>query len=78
PREARDALRRSGLVRTAVMFGDAVHARVAPGTEPEALARALRDEGLEVAGAERVEPSLEDVFIQLVGTNGAAAASETP
>jgi ABC-2 type transport system ATP-binding protein len=67
PREARDLLRRSRVARSASLFGDSVHALLPPGGDPDGVVRALRDGGLIVSAAETVEPSLEDLFIHLVG-----------
>ena len=66
PRRARDLLRASDTVISASLFGDAVHTLVAPGAPDEAWATTLRDAGVEIEGWERVEPSLEDVFIHRV------------
>jgi ABC-2 type transport system ATP-binding protein len=77
PREARDALRRSGVVLAASLFGETVHARVAPGRSREALLHVLTDAGIAVEAAEEVEPSLEDLFIHLVAeAERAGAAAE--
>jgi hypothetical protein len=51
------------------VFGDALHVRV-----PDAaaalytLSRALAAEGLRCTGIEPIAPTLEDVFVYLVGT----------
>jgi ABC-2 type transport system ATP-binding protein len=66
PRDARDALRRSGTVLTASLFGDTVHARLAPGGDPSTVAVVLDEAGITVESAEEIEPSLEDLFIHLV------------
>ena len=68
PREARDALRRSGAVRSASLFGETVHARLEEEQSAAAAVEALERAGIEVESAEEVEPSLEDLFIHLVGT----------
>jgi ABC-2 type transport system ATP-binding protein len=70
PREARDVLRRSGAVRGASLFGDTVHALLPPEGDVRAPEEVLRAHGLTVATAEAVDPSLEDLFIHLVGTDG--------
>lgn len=71
-RAARDALRAVPGVRRATLFGDAVHVLVEPDREVEA---GLRD-ALSRAGAagelRRIEPSLEDLFIELVSAPGIA------
>jgi len=76
PREARDVLRRAPDVLSAALFGDIVHALVAPGADREAPARALAEAGLAVLDAEEIEPSLEDVFIHLVGGGRGAAGGD--
>lgn len=67
PREARDALRAAPGVRSAALFGEAVHALLEPGADPEGPRRVVEAAGLAVLDVEPVEPSLEDVFIHLVG-----------
>jgi ABC-2 type transport system ATP-binding protein len=54
-------------VRSAALYGKGVHAVVARGEEAVPMLReALAAEGIPVARAERVVPSLEDVFVSLV------------
>ena len=49
------------------MFGTAVHAVLKHGRiDIAALRRRLEAEGLEIAGIDRVMPSLEDVFLDVV------------
>jgi len=65
PRQARDVLRATPGVLSASLFGDTVHALV----EDAGAARdALRRGGIDLLDARMVTPSLEDVFIHLVGT----------
>lgn len=66
PRDAQAAL--SGLpeVRSAALFGDALHTLLAPGSDPSAPGRALAGAGISLLDSEEIEPSLEDVFIHLV------------
>jgi ABC-2 type transport system ATP-binding protein len=67
PREARAALRADPEVRSAALFGDVVHALL-PADDGAAVARrAIEAAGLSVLDVEEIEPSLEDVFIHLVG-----------
>jgi ABC-2 type transport system ATP-binding protein len=66
PREARDALRRLPGVRSAALFGETLHALLDPEADQGALTRSLGEAGLTVLDSERIEPSLEDVFIHLV------------
>jgi ABC-2 type transport system ATP-binding protein len=77
PRDARDVLRTAPAVRAATLFGDTVHALVSSDADAKPLADVLRREGISVLSIEAIEPSLEDLFIHLVGTesptDGAAA-----
>lgn len=67
PRDARNVLRGLPAIRSAALFGDAVHALVAPGAAAADARRGLADAGISVLDMEEIEPSLEDVFIHLVG-----------
>lgn len=67
PREARDVLRGTEGILSASLFGDALHALAAPGRGPRTVTDALAERGLEAEAIEAIEPSLEDVFIHLVG-----------
>jgi ABC-2 type transport system ATP-binding protein len=67
PRSARDLLRSAPGIHSATLFGDTVHALAATDTGRASLIDALVSGGVEVLGIEEVEPSLEDVFIHLVG-----------
>jgi ABC-2 type transport system ATP-binding protein len=60
-----------GVQKTSV-FGTAVHAVVAGGgaAAPDALRRTLVDAGAVVRRIEPVEPSLEDVFLEVVAESG--------
>lgn len=71
PRDARDILRGLPGVTSAAIFGDAIHVLMTPGTDPSAPAQALASAGITVADQEEIEPSLEDVFIHLVGASHA-------
>jgi ABC-2 type transport system ATP-binding protein len=53
------------------VFGDRLHVK-APGAAEEELVRALRGAGFHVGAAERIVPSLEDVFIERIATAEAA------
>jgi ABC-2 type transport system ATP-binding protein len=68
PREARDLLRRSPSVGSATLFGDVVHALLPSGADGDAPARALTEGGIAVLEVQTIEPSLEDLFIHLVGS----------
>ncbi len=67
PRDARAALRASPDVQSAALFGDVVHTLLPAGTATDTVRRALEAVGIEVLDVEEIEPSLEDVFIHLVG-----------
>ncbi len=67
PRSARDLLRAHPAVRRATLFGERVHAVVAAGVEPAVLRSAVEAGGVVVRDARRIEPSLEDLFIDRVG-----------
>ncbi|MBM4183108.1 MAG: ABC transporter ATP-binding protein [Gemmatimonadetes bacterium] len=64
PRRARDLLRASPHATSAMLFGDTVHAILSPAAQHDDLVGALERAGVAVVGAQTVEPSLEDVFIQ--------------
>jgi ABC-2 type transport system ATP-binding protein len=54
-------------VEKSSLFGTAVHAILRPGhPSPETLARRLAARGLAVQSIETVQPSLEDVFLDVV------------
>lgn len=53
------------------VFGDRLHVKIPAAAEREVL-RALRDAGFRVGAAERIPPSLEDVFIDRIATAEAA------
>lgn len=52
-------------VADAVMFGTALHVTAA-GEEPEALRRGLETAGIRVGDVRRIEPAMEDVFVQSI------------
>lgn len=62
PRATRDALRVHPAVRRATLFGETVHAVLAPGADPAVLRQV---EG--VQDVQPIEVSLEDIFIEHVG-----------
>jgi ABC-2 type transport system ATP-binding protein len=67
PRSARDALQSVPLVGQAALFGDVVHVMLRGGERDLPAARAaLAAADIAVSRIEPVEPSLEDVFIDLV------------
>ena len=67
PRTARDVLRAAPAIRSAALFGDAVHALLDADRAVEAVTAPLTAAGVAVLEVEEVEPSLEDIFIHLVG-----------
>ncbi len=72
PRTARDLLRRQPAVRHATLFGDRVHVTLDDPARDWPVARAaLEGGGVTIRGEGLTDPTLEDVFIHLVG--GAAS-----
>ena len=67
PRKARETLRSVAGVQRATLFGDALHVLVNDESAGQRAAAAISETGNQVFDIERVSPSLEDVFIQLVG-----------
>lgn len=66
PVAAMNALDAMPEVEKTSIFGTAVHAVLrGPGTAPEAVAERLRAAGIDVTGCTVVEPSLEDVFLDV-------------
>ncbi len=66
PRRARAVLQAHPAVRHAVLFGDAVHVTLADAHAPWTEVRAsLARDGVTLLADDPVEPSLEDVFIDL-------------
>jgi len=61
------AMQTASWVKAASIFGSAIHVTVAGGDFNRArLLEVLGSAGVSVTGIERIEPSLEDVFLQLV------------
>jgi hypothetical protein len=57
------------------LFGTALHAVLrSPSTSAGAIGQRLRAAGLRVGSIERVQPSLEDVFLDVVDKAGGQAA----
>jgi ABC-2 type transport system ATP-binding protein len=81
-RRAVELLRSAPGVAEVEVFGERLHAtlphasRADAAREAEALARALREAGVEVASSRPTTPSLEDVFIGRIRTREAAAPVE--
>ncbi len=73
-----EALRALPGVRAAEPFGAGLHVRVDAGAwSPEAVGAAIGQRGGEGISVEESEPSLEDVFLAVVG-RGAASGEATP
>jgi ABC-2 type transport system ATP-binding protein len=71
PRRASHLLRDHDSVRQAVLFGDVVHLTLDnPVTDWPRARAALEGEGIAIMDEGPAEPSLEDVFIELVTTEG--------
>jgi ABC-2 type transport system ATP-binding protein len=70
-----DALSRFTGVLDAAPFGNSVHVLLDSGLRPDDLVVALRHEGLGINRMAPIAPSLEDVFVRLVGRNRQAAAA---
>jgi ABC-2 type transport system ATP-binding protein len=66
PRRARDVLRSSDRVRSAHLFGDALHVLVGHDFDPERDLEPVRAAGIGIDGVEETVPSLEDVFMSLL------------
>jgi ABC-2 type transport system ATP-binding protein len=65
--EAMQALDDMPEVETTSLFGTAVHAVLrGPDVSPDVLADRLRSLGIEIDAIDRVPPSLEDVFLDVV------------
>lgn len=70
PRAVRDTLRRDPRIGSAVLFGDVVHAFVPSELDADAVTGLLAEHDSPTRNVRSIEPSLEDVFIQLVGASG--------
>lgn len=66
PRRARDVLRTLSAVRSASLFGEAVHVVLAQRTDLQHLTATLQQAGLQVMDAQPIGASLEDVFIDRI------------
>jgi ABC-2 type transport system ATP-binding protein len=75
-REAREAAARLPAVRRAAIFGDRLHLTVASAeADGPAVEAALRQAGFAPREAHRIDPSLEDVFIERIAAAEAEAAA---
>ena len=67
PVDVMKVLDRTDDIQKATVFGTAVHAVLKPGRiDIESLRSRLQAEGLQIASIDRVMPSLEDVFLDVV------------
>jgi ABC-type multidrug transport system ATPase subunit len=66
------AARRLPYVRDVTIFGRDLHLVMADDVSPERLSAALTDARCRIEGVERIEASLEDVFVALTRAKGAA------
>jgi len=70
PRAARDVLRSEPAIRSAALFGDAVHVLLDADVDGEGIVTApLAAAGVSVLDVEQIDPSLEDIFIHLVAAS---------
>ncbi|UCF20187.1 MAG: ABC transporter ATP-binding protein [Gemmatimonadota bacterium] len=75
PRRARDRLRRHPAVNQAVLFGDVVHVTLRSSLNDwPAVRRDLKSTGISVDWESPIEPSLEDVFMDLAQNREAGGA----
>jgi len=75
PVDAMQVLDAMDVVEKTSLFGTAVHAVLrSEGTSVDEIAARLRAQGLRVDSIERVQPSLEDVFLDVVDKAGGQAA----
>jgi ABC-2 type transport system ATP-binding protein len=72
PVEAMKALDAMAEVEKTSIFGTAVHAVLRTALDPAVLASRLRGHGVEVSSCGLVEPSLEDVFLDVAERSAAA------
>ena len=75
PMEAMQLLDAMDVVEKTSLFGTALHAVLrSEAADPESIAARLRAAGVSVESIERVQPSLEDVFLDVVDKAGGQAA----
>jgi ABC-2 type transport system ATP-binding protein len=71
-----DALRRSPEVGQVREHGNELEVALREGADPQTLLRRLVDEGVRLQRFEVTQPSLEQIFIERVGTQGADVEAE--
>ncbi|NNG16919.1 MAG: ABC transporter ATP-binding protein [Gemmatimonadales bacterium] len=69
-REARDRLQPLHQVERAAVFGDRLHVTLTDPSHAPVIETTLQDGGFSVRGTDRIEPSMEDVFIHHVSQAG--------
>jgi ABC-2 type transport system ATP-binding protein len=75
PLEALRALEGVPGLRNAAVFGAGLHVTADPTLEPEAtVRRALQSRGIDLRRLERIEPSMEDVFVAMIEAEERKAA----
>ena len=60
-------LRDTAVVKRVVQHADETEAEMTDGADPQALLRSLIESGAQITKFEKIEPSLNDIFIELVG-----------
>ncbi len=73
PREARNALVRAPGVRSVLIVGDGVHVHVDDLARRAALEQALGSAGVPCSQAEPVTPTIEDLFVALLGVGASSS-----
>jgi ABC-2 type transport system ATP-binding protein len=66
PRRARDVLTSHSAIRRATLFGDSLHVLAGAEMSPDTLRAILQQADVSVIAVDRLDASLEDVFIDLV------------
>jgi hypothetical protein len=72
PREAREALLRLDGVRSVLIVGDGVHVHVDDIARQTALEQALRSAGVRYDEVQPVTPTIEDLFVALLGMDASS------
>jgi len=73
PLQLWELLAEAGLTGQAQLFGDSIHLTLAPGREPEDLARDLRAASIPFEKLTTVAPSMEDLFLASLQSAGGDA-----
>jgi ABC-2 type transport system ATP-binding protein len=72
-RTMRDSIRSAAGVKAATLFGERLHVLTDRSTSADALRSSLQERGVMIENIDQIEPSLEDVFIRLVGAHDRAS-----